>query len=246
METQNNNLHLEEKTVAELVTQDFKKAEIFKRHNIDFCCGGKKTLHEVCAQKNIDFDTLKKELLQSEEKKLDSEQNFNDWDLNSLIDYIIDTHHVYVRESSPILNEFSNKVARVHGELHPEVVKINQLLNTLTQEMESHMKKEEIILFPYIKQLLETVKENNPEMTPPLQTVENPIRAMEEEHKAAGDSMSEIRNLSSNYTPPENACNTYKALYFKLKEFEEDLHKHIHLENNILFPKAIKLEVGSN
>ena len=150
-------------------------------------------------------------------------------------------HHKYVADNIPLLREFTAKVARVHGEAHPEVVEIARLFEAVAAELEQHMMKEENILFPYIKQLAQA--DSSRQITPPpFGTVGNPIRMMEMEHENAGNILKKIGELSGGFVPPPDACNTYRVSYLKLREFEADLHQHIHLENNILFPKAIELE----
>ncbi len=168
--------------------------------------------------------------------------NYDEWDLDFLIDHIINIHHSYVAESIPLLLAYANKVAHVHGHHYEEVIKINALVEDVSKELESHMKKEEVILFPYVKQMFKAIKEGQKPDLPHFGTVNNPIQMMFQEHENAGDVFKEIAILSNNYTPPSEACNTFRALYSKLEEFEQDLHQHIHLENNILFPKAIQLE----
>jgi regulator of cell morphogenesis and NO signaling len=170
-------------------------------------------------------------------------QNVNDWSLDFLVDYIVNNHHQYVRRMIPVISLHSDKVASVHGQNHQETLQIADLFLAVREELEGHMMKEERILFPQIKQMVLNQKENSQFYPPPFGTIKNPIRMMELEHTSAGDALSKIRKLSNNYIHPEDACNTFKALYSELKEFEEDLHKHIHLENNILFPKSIKLEI---
>ncbi|EAY28291.1 hemerythrin domain-containing protein, partial [Microscilla marina] len=157
-------------------------------------------------------------------------------------DHIENVHHTYVTDNIPILLEYAAKVAEVHGNEHPEVIEINQLLKAVSKELIQHMDKEERILFPFVKKLLQTQKNSSKAPPPPFVTVDNPIRVMEYEHENAGDTFKKMALLSNKYTPPANACNTFKALYAKLQDFEQDLHQHIHLENNILFPKAIRLE----
>ena len=168
--------------------------------------------------------------------------NFNELDPRFLVDYILNIHHAYVRKNAPLLIEFTTKVARVHGQANPEVIEIAELFKELVSELELHMMKEENILFPYIKRLVAFQGSNKAWDKPPFGSVQNPISMMEMEHEHAGNAMAEIRKLSNHFTPPEHACTTYRVSYLKLKEFEEDLHKHVHLENNILFPKASALE----
>ncbi len=229
-----------EDSIGELVAKDLRKAEVFKKFNIDFCCGGKKTLSQVCNDKQINIKDVEIEL-----EKLDSttesvSQNYNDWSLDFLVDFIINTHHKYVKSSLPLLLEYTAKVAKVHGKEHLEVVTIYDLFKEASDELSSHMMKEENILFPYIKQLVS--EKNSVKDGCSFGTVKNPIRMMEHEHDVVGNIFKTIKELSNNYTPPEDACTTYKLSYKKLEEFENDLHQHIHLENNILFPKSIKLE----
>ncbi len=243
MNTQQTQKYIKNETIAELVAKDYRKAEVFKKFGIDFCCGGKRTPEDVCREKQIDFNELREALAKTEQTSSSgADMNFNDWELDELVDYIINVHHKYVRENIPLLQEFTGKVSRVHGTAHPEVVKIAEIFAAVAQEMTQHMMKEEHILFPYIKQLVVAEKNRRPMGAPPFSSVENPIRMMESEHDHAGNLVKQIRQLSNEFTPPENACNTYQVTYHKLREFEEDLHKHIHLENNILFPKAIALE----
>ncbi|MBP9214694.1 MAG: iron-sulfur cluster repair di-iron protein [Chitinophagaceae bacterium] len=227
--------------IAEVVSENIKAADIFKKHGIDFCCGGGISIAKACEKKNLNIDDIMSELKNLDNKILPS-QNFNKWELDFLTDYIVNTHHAYVLEAIELLDAYSVKVAKVHGENHPPVLEIERLYNMVKMELLQHMQKEERILFPYIKQMVNSKNENCPLINSHFGTVQNPINMMQAEHENAGDVLKEIANLSMNYTPPEWACNTFKALYAKLDEFEQDLHLHVHLENNILFPKAIELE----
>jgi len=231
-----------EKTVGELVADDYRKAEVFKKFGIDFCCGGGKTVREVCEKKGVDYAQLQRELLEAEKRESSDNTNFNEWRLDALADYIVEKHHAYVKENIPLLLEFSKKVARVHGHANPEVVQIADLFQQAADELLHHMMKEEHMLFPYVRELTNRQGNGGSGLPPSFGTVQNPIRMMEMEHEQVGDLLKQIGVLSNNYTPPAHACNTYRVEYFKLKEFEDDLHRHIHLENNILFPKAIELE----
>lgn len=230
-----------ENTVAEVVVNNIKAAHIFKKYGIDFCCGGGITLEKACKKNKADYDALKAEI-EALDSNVSKSYNYDKWELDFLIDHIVNIHHAYVEESIPILLQYANKVAKVHGHHYAEVVKINSLVEEVVKELAAHMKKEELILFPYIKQQVKALKEGVKPPTPHFGSVNNPINMMLDEHESAGDILKEIANLSNNYTPPEEACNTFRALYSKLEEFEQDLHQHIHLENNILFPKAIQLE----
>jgi len=233
--------NIEEKTVAEIVTENIKTADVFKKNGIDFCCGGNVKVTEICEKKGVDFNTLKEEIYNMELQP-SSAHDFNSWDLDFLADYILNTHHKYVVEANELIIQYSDKVAKVHGHHYTEVVEINRLFHALASELSMHMHKEEMMLFPYIKQLA-VAKKNGEEITPPpFGTIQNPINMMEAEHVDAGDIISQLAALSNNFTPPPEACNTFRALYAKLEEYQNDLFQHIHLENNILFPKAIQLE----
>ena len=231
----------ENKTVAEYVTENIKTAHIFKKYGIDFCCGGGITVERACEKNKVNQSDLEKELAEVDVIK-DIIEDYDKWELDFLMIYIENVHHTYIRESLPIISQYVNKVAKVHGHHYSEVIEINQLFHEVANELIAHLQKEEQILFPYIKQLVQAKKEGTNRVTPPFGTVNNPIKMMEYEHDSAGNIFKQITKLSNNYTPPEGACNTFRALYAKLDEFEQDLHTHIHLENNILHPKAILLE----
>jgi regulator of cell morphogenesis and NO signaling len=232
---------IKSRTVAELVSENYKTADVFKKYGIDFCCGGGSLLAEICERKNIDFSEVESDLL-SLDSKTDRAHDYDHWELDFLIDYIVQTHHSYIRENIPVLIQYSEKLAKVHGHHYTEVMEIDQLLHGVLQELDMHMKKEEHILFPFIKELAIARREGREIPTPPFGTIQNPIAMMESEHDNAGDAFHRIAELTNQYTPPPTACNTHRVLYAKIEEFEDDLHMHIHLENNILFPKAIKIE----
>ena len=232
---------IENKTVAEVVAENIKTADVFKKHGIDFCCGGGISIEKACEKNHVDYSVLKKEL-ENIDTVVSKAYNYNSWDLSFLIDHIQNVHHTYVEENIPLLMQYATKVAKVHGHHYAEVIEINTLFAEVASELTMHMKKEELMLFPYIKQMEKAEKEGTLPAKPHFGNVKNPIQMMEDEHENAGNVFKEIARLTNNYTPPENACNTFRALYAKLEEFEQDLHQHIHLENNILFPKAIQLE----
>ena len=231
----------ETKTVAEVVSENIKASNVFKKHGIDFCCGGGISIEKACEKNGVDYTALEKELIAVDETPNRS-HDYNSWELDFLIDHIVNIHHSYVAESLPIILEYSNKVATVHGHHYAEVIEINKLFTEAANELAEHMKKEELILFPFIKQLIKANREGTLAPQPPFGTVNNPINMMEAEHETVGDIFKKIAKLTKNFTPPEDACNTFRALYASLDEFEQDLHQHIHLENNILHPKGIVLE----
>ncbi len=230
------------KTVGEMVAEDYRTAEVFKQFGIEFCCGGKITLEKTCQKRGIDINAVQDALEKLDQKDDLSVHDYINWDLDKLIDHIVNTHHSYVNAALPLLEEYSAKVAKVHGNGNPEVIEIYQNLQAITHELKAHMHKEEAILFPYIRKMVVADRYNENLTPPPFGSVQSPIEMMESEHTSAGNTLESIKELSDDYTPPKHACNTYRVLYAKLKEFESDLHQHIHLENNILFPKAIELE----
>ena len=232
---------IKEKTVADFVTENIKTAHIFKKHGIDFCCGGGISLEKACKKGNIDINALTKELSEVDVVK-NIMEDYDKWDLDFLMIYIENIHHTYVRESLPLISQYANKVAKVHGHHYPEVIKINKIFHEVANELLAHLQKEEQILFPFIGQLIDAKKGNAGLNKPAFGSVNNPIKMMEHEHDNAGNFLKEIADLTNNFSPPKGACNTFKALYAKLEEFEQDLHKHVHLENNILHKKAILLE----
>ena len=229
-------------TIGDFVAKDFRTAAIFTKYGIDFCCKGQRTIDEVCTKKNINEANLLDELNAVMATKNDSGIDFNSWPLDLLIDYIEKTHHRFVEEKTQIIIPYLDKLCDVHGNNHPELFEINTLFNDSAKELVSHMKKEELILFPFVKEMINATKSHGTIGKPFFETVKNPIAAMMNEHENEGERFRAIAILTNNYTPPEDACNTYKVTFSMLKEFEDDLHKHIHLESNILFPKAKALE----
>jgi regulator of cell morphogenesis and NO signaling len=185
---------------------------------------------------------IEEELVLTELNSTTTATNYDDWSLDTLVDYIIDTHHSYVRKNLPIIRSFAEKVLKVHGKNHHELLTIYELVEEISIELNSHMMNEEGILFPYIRQLVAAITNSIEIHSPLLGIIQNPINIMEIEHEMAGLKMSRIKSISNHYTPPVEACTTYRLMYQMLQDFEEDLHIHVHLENNILFPKAKALE----
>ncbi|WP_281237756.1 iron-sulfur cluster repair di-iron protein [Flavobacterium praedii] len=233
---------LEKITIGEYVAKDFRTAALFSKYGIDFCCNGNRSIEEACQKKEVNSDVLLREIETVLSAKSDSGIDFNAWPIDLLADYIEKTHHRYVLEKTPILLQFLDKLSRVHGANHPELLEINELFKACAGELAQHMKKEELILFPFVKKMVHALIADELMEQPHFGTVENPIAMMMHEHDAEGERFRKIAELSNNYTPPADGCNTYKVTFAMLQEFEADLHKHIHLENNILFPKATKLE----
>lgn len=228
-------------TVGEIVAKNVAFAEIFEKYGIDFCCGGDVSFAEICEKNNLDAEKIIAELQNLPEKQ-SADHDFENFDLGDLADYIVDVHHTFVRENIPRMDEYLGKICRVHGENHPELFEVLENYKAVREELLAHMPKEENVLFPYIHRLVDAEKNNIAPAKPPFGTVKNPIRMMEMEHDNAGDATKNIRNLTNNFTLPADACNSYRITFELLENFEKDLHVHIHLENNILFPKTIALE----
>jgi len=235
-----------DETLGEIAAKDLRKAQIFKKYGLDFCCGGKKTVKEACQEKGLDATKIEQELQQADTLPSNRPLPYNEWSLDFLADYIVQTHHSYVKKNLPDIKAYADKVARVHGSRHNELLPINRLVNEVYNEMMNHMIKEEQILFPYIKALVTAGKDTQPAQATHFGTVRNPINMMEMEHEEVAKNLEAIRELTGNYTLPEDACASYSLLYRMLDEFEDDLHVHVHLENNILFPKAIEMEKNNN
>ena len=228
--------------IGELVAKDYRTASVFKKYSIDFCCQGNRTIEEACEKKNIDTKKVLEDLVAMMESKSESTSDYQSWPLDLLADYIEKKHHRYVQEKTLEIQPYLDKICKVHGERHPELLKIKEEFNASAGELAAHMKKEELILFPFIRKMTKAKLENAKVDAAHFGTVKNPIQMMMSEHTVEGNRFMKIEELTNNYTPPQDACNTYRVSFALLKEFEQDLHLHIHLENNILFPKAIEIE----
>lgn len=228
--------------VGELVAKDYQTASIFQTHGIDFCCNGNRSIKEVCRKSDITVDKLIEELDVVLNGKVVFNNEIQSLPIDELAEHIEKVHHSYVQKQIPVLTAFLEKLVKVHGGRHPELLEIREEFKLSSELLTMHMKKEELLLFPHIKKMVRAIK-NNEKIGPAIfGTVLNPIETMKFEHETEGDRFRRIAELSNNYMPPEDACNTYRVAFNLLREFEEDLHLHIHLENNILFPKAIELE----
>ncbi|HET9746372.1 MAG TPA: iron-sulfur cluster repair di-iron protein [Chitinophagaceae bacterium] len=233
-----------EESIGQLAAGDLRKAQVFKKYGLDFCCGGKKTVKEACEEKGLDVTSVVQELQHVDQLPLGRPLPFQDLPMSFLVDYIVNVHHSYIRQNLPNIVAYADKVSRSHGQSHPELFVINRLVSEINTELSEHLVKEETVLFPYIKKLVEisanagTTRLRTPE-TSSLKTI---LDTMEAEHETVGKNLTKIRELSLGYTLPENACASYGLFYKMLNEFESDLELHIHLENNVLFPKASELE----
>ena len=230
-------------TVAEIVTRCPALSRLFEQEKIDYCCGGKKPLEDACEKKGLDptlFIAKLEGFLQT-----DAEQdivNISTMSLTELADHIEQTHHAYLREEFPRLDRMTKRVASVHGDREPRLLEIREVYVALSEELLSHLGKEEQVLFPMVRQI------DACKTTPQFYcgSLANPIQQMELEHTQAGSALEKLRELTDNYRPPGWSCNTYRAMFDALHELEQDLHQHIHKENNVLFPNAIKMEREKN
>lgn len=237
-----------ENTVGEVAVSFPSTSRVFEQHHIDYCCGAYRSIADACAEQNIAVDDLISQLRRvSQEAPPPDVQDWTKTSLTKLIDYILETHHQYLYDEVPRLDQMLSKVIDAHGNRHPEsLIPLGGVFNSFEREIEDHLLKEERVLFPLIKEM-ETAQERGtslPEFG--CGSVNNPVRVMRYEHDNAGNALLEIRRLTDNHTPPEDACNTYRILFHGLLELEQDLHQHIHLENNILFPRVIALEDALN
>ncbi|KAF0202946.1 MAG: hypothetical protein FD170_1523 [Bacteroidetes bacterium] len=222
-------------TVGEIVANDFRAASIFKEAGIDFCCGGNKSIAEACKEKNADESRLIQQLNALSQTPLAGAMNFKEMELGFLSDYIVNTHHKFVLKNLPELVFYTKKIAEVHGGHHPELIEVESLFTKINEELVQHLRNEEEVLFPAIKKA-----EKNPSAEV-KSTIVSEITRMQDEHEFAGGAMDKINVLTQNYLIPADACNTYRVALKLLEQFEDDLHIHVHLENNILYPKALKL-----
>ena len=233
------NNELFSKTLAQIVTENHKAATVFEKYDLDFCCKGKRSLQAACEERHLPGETIAEELDIALNKKEPNIIDFDKLPLATLADYIVSVHHHYTRQALPQIFYYLQKVSSKHGERHNELYEIFEKFSELKADMELHMQKEEQVLFPRIKQV-ETAAQRGQQGAI---IIRMPVNVMEDEHEHAGNLLKEIRDLSNNYNPPPDACTTYRLSFAALKAFEEDLHQHIHLENNILFPRAIQLSV---
>jgi regulator of cell morphogenesis and NO signaling len=232
----------ERATVGDIVAKDFRAAGVFEQFGIDFCCGGRLSVGEACRAAGVDpFD------IEAAMKVLPpdsgSELDVSEWPLGRLIDHIVSKHHAYVRSSLPTIRRYLAKLVEVHGSRHPELARASECFDVIARELSQHLMKEEQVLFPYVREL-EARLESCGRSFSPFGSIENPIRMMEREHRDAADEVQTIRELTHGYVAPGDGCTTYHVCMDALQRFERDLHQHVHLENNVLFPKAIALERG--
>ena len=222
-------------SVGEIVANDFRTSSVFKKAGIDFCCGGKQLFSDACNEKSIDPVELENEIQKIAQEPVNEFMNFKNWDPVFLSEYIVNTHHKYVLKNLPELVFYTRKIANVHGDNHTELIEVAELFEKINTELLQHLKNEEEVLFPAIK---EVIKSGSLEAKA---IISSELKKMTWEHKFAGTVMDEINRITKGYIVPEDGCNTYRVAFKMLEQFEDDLHTHVHLENNILYPKALEL-----
>lgn len=231
-------------TIGSIVAGNYRTADVFKKYGIDFCCKGGRRLEDVCKEKNLDFLAITQEVVERMENTIPIEEDmYRSMELDELAEHIEQVHHKYVRDNVQVLLSYLHKINSVHGARHQELTEIYSLFEGCALELTQHMVKEETILFPSIKKLAVAFRDGTTGIKPFFfGALSNPIGMMEDEHVAEGERFFRIAKLSSNFTVPADGCTTYQVAFRKLKEFQDDLFQHIHLENNILFPGALKME----
>lgn len=221
--------------------------DVFERHGVDFCCGGSRTLAEACALAKASLDVVLADLVAAVSRGVEAPQDATaplpaDLSATALIDHIVATHHAFVKAELPRLPVLAARAAAAHAARHPEFARIDRLVSELRAELEPHLQKEEVVLFPYVTALDAFVNRGGELPASCFRSVRDPIRAMEYEHDVAGELLADLRSVARGYVPPEAACATTRSLFAGLEAFERDLHRHVHLENNALFPRALALE----
>lgn len=231
--------NLKKTSVGQLVAQRPSRACLFEQLGIDYCCGGKISLEEACRAKSLNVEEVVEKIVAVDSKDNQfAETNWSQANLADLTDHIISTYHQPLRQELPRIKQLAEKVARVHGDNHPEMIQVLDIFSRFKAQLELHMQKEEMVLFPGIKAMEAT---GTPQIFGCGGGIEHPIEVMTQEHDDAGEALETLRRLTNEYAPPVDACNTYKVLLYSLAQLESEMHQHVHLENNILFPRALRL-----
>lgn len=228
--------------IGQIVRKNPKTADIFNEYGIDYCCGGNVLLSEICQKNNLDISEITAKLEDSLKDKPTGGLDYDNFDLDFLADYITNIHHNYLYKNLPEIKYYVEKVFNKHGDKFDYLPELNDLFMALEQDLLNHMPKEENILFPYINKMISELKQKTKSEKPLFGTIQNPLSVMHAEHDEAGVILHRIREITNNYMAPEEACNSHLVMLSKLKELDQDLIQHIHLENNILFPKVLILE----
>jgi regulator of cell morphogenesis and NO signaling len=229
------------KTIGAIVAEDIRTATVFETYGIDFCCGGHIPLAVACREQGLDPAAVERELTAVKSTPIERDRNYAAWELSFLADYIVNTHHAYLNENTEQIAAYTRKIADVHGAHHPEVIEIAAVFARIAADMAEHLREEEEVLFPAVKRLDAAIKNGTAPDAEDRKMLKESLAKLHLEHEAIGDAVHSIRHLAKNYALPDDVCNTFAVTYQKLKEFEDNLHKHVHLENNILFSRAAQL-----
>lgn len=230
-----------DKTIGAIVAEDYRTSKVFERYGIDFCCGGKVGLSTTCNEKGIDLAAITREIEEVKSQQVERDQNYGSWELPFLIDYIVNVHHGYLKENTEQIKAHTKKIAEVHGKYHAELFEITSLFEKIATDMSTHLKEEEEVFFPALKRADMAKKSDSSISAEDVKLISQALENLVADHEEIGETVHKINHLSNGYILPGDACNTFTLTYKELKEFEDDLHKHVHLENNILFLKAVKL-----
>lgn len=233
---------IREKAIGEIVAEDYRTAQVFENYHIDYCSNGNRSMVEVCEEERINLDTLVNDIVHVQQPNRTNQIDYISWPLDLLTDYIEKKHHRYVEQKIPLLKQYLTQICEVHGKQHPELFLIAEHFNASAEELTIHMKKEELVLFPFIRRMVKAKITHRYNMDSSVGLLKKPLQARIHEHAKEGERFRHMASLSENFTSPTDGSNTYRLTFAMLKEFEIDLHLHMHLENNILFPKAVELE----
>ncbi len=229
------------KTVGDYVAADYRIAGVFEKYGIDFCCGGQKSLAEISREKKLNLEVIQQEMEAATKTPVVWSEDYTEWDLSFLIDHIVTTHHAYLNNNNGQISSYAQKIADVHGGHHPEVIEIAQIFKKIVADLAGHLKEEEEVLFPLIKKVESAIKAGSSTDLKDRVAIKAFLEKLSKEHEEIGDEIHAIHHLANNYAIPDDVCNTFVVTYQKLQEFENDLHKHVHLENNVLFLKIARL-----
>lgn len=228
------------KSIGEIVAADYRTSKVFAKYGIDFCCGGKTELSAACREKGIDPAAIAREIEAVRSEPIERSQDYGSWGLSFLSDYILNTHHAYLKENVGQIAAYTHKIAEVHRARHPEVIRIDAVYDSVAKDLAAHLREEEEVLFPAVRRIDAAGKAGKTPEEKDLNAIKGSLARLQEDHAKVGEALITIRNLAKGYAIPDGVCNTYVVTYQMLREFEGDLHKHVHLENNILFPMAAR------
>lgn len=233
---------IKNRTLTDILTEDYRRARVFRNNDIDFCCGGNRVLKEVCDEHNLNMESVVRQLIDVTDDEDTSHETFEEMNTIELIDRVQEQHHNFTEDAIARISGYLDKVRRVHGKNHPEIIELAEIWVEMGPEMLQHMQREDRVLFPYAKNLFRD--DRNPEDLEPPQdrTAEELIESMEGEHDETGDRLYTIKDLTDDFTPPDDACSTFRALYSDLEEFVDVTMEHVFIENSILFPRIISRE----